>query len=432
MPIVDGHLLQAPINPAVVASLLGVGRHRGQWIVGYLCSNAHGKTNIFSKFKPVRFDKIGDLTRKRIGGVPSNFETAHFGLVLPQLTVGGQAHSYNFGYEPPIPGVHPCRNDDWVGYDHTAKPSDYVVSYHPSAVVGFNVGKENGLYFEFETYYRSTTSQTADEMKTGVDLNWVINNHPTISGAVVDQYPCVVVSPVGAPPVTSYMHALLDYDTGQPQRLGYHSSNGSGGVRKKWYLPLDNMPTGIQYPNYDYRVTVWLIDTLDISSGQPSGGTVSVANVWHDVTNVSLRGFAMPEGIGIKVTFESPNIVDFDTVGYPSTNETGHEGKVSFQLQGRFTSQADPNMTYYVKPTQVIYYQTSNPSNRQETAIDNSHGLSQIVSGGSPSHPQTAWIYTNLKLSNVSGYTFEISYGVSTSSTGVPLNGGTYSITKIV
>lgn len=42
------------ITTTAVANNLGVSSHA----VGYLCSNNHGKTNPFAKYKPVRLDSL--------------------------------------------------------------------------------------------------------------------------------------------------------------------------------------------------------------------------------------------------------------------------------------------------------------------------------------------------------------------------------------
>lgn len=76
--------------------------------IGYLCSNEHGKINIWSRKKPVRYNKLTELT-------DNEYKSVSFGLTYE---VGG-ANDYGvWSYLPPRGEEEPYRSTDFNGYSH--------------------------------------------------------------------------------------------------------------------------------------------------------------------------------------------------------------------------------------------------------------------------------------------------------------------------
>ena len=56
MSIISGTKLAAPIGLQEVYSLLGVNKTGTYYDIGYICGNAHGRINPWSKYKPTRYN----------------------------------------------------------------------------------------------------------------------------------------------------------------------------------------------------------------------------------------------------------------------------------------------------------------------------------------------------------------------------------------
>lgn len=90
---VSNGIVSTPINPREVYALLGVPKYNGWWDIGYICSNKHGKTNKWSKYCPIVYAKMGELT-------DSEWEAAAYGFVPLGSTLtranpsGGDASPY--------------------------------------------------------------------------------------------------------------------------------------------------------------------------------------------------------------------------------------------------------------------------------------------------------------------------------------------------
>lgn len=102
--------------------------------IGYLCSNAHGKTNKWAKYKPVRHSKIADITDgERTGdvhGLSLSYVAADATAAQGLLSALQAAipSSAAWGYLPPRAGTDWQRITDWLspsgvnGYNHAAMP----------------------------------------------------------------------------------------------------------------------------------------------------------------------------------------------------------------------------------------------------------------------------------------------------------------------
>lgn len=124
-------VVAAPIGVDTdVPQVLGVGSND----VGYLCSNAHGKTNMWSRNKPVINNKIGEITQ-------SDRKIANFGLDLQfaqsaniQTLFGYASNGIGWTYNPPTGGDYaPFRITDFEGYNHKSE-SMFMYDSVPTSV----------------------------------------------------------------------------------------------------------------------------------------------------------------------------------------------------------------------------------------------------------------------------------------------------------
>ena len=51
--MIKNGIIIGPINPEDPYRVLGVGQYNGWWDIGYICSNEHGRINMWSRYKPV-------------------------------------------------------------------------------------------------------------------------------------------------------------------------------------------------------------------------------------------------------------------------------------------------------------------------------------------------------------------------------------------
>lgn len=103
-----------------VSIVLGLKTPSGDW--GYLCSNAHGCTNKWAKYKPEAIGTQADLTLEQR-------KANNFGLD-PVGALASDGYTYNLAewrYIAPGSG-HWKRLGDFIDYLHTAKPPVYILS----------------------------------------------------------------------------------------------------------------------------------------------------------------------------------------------------------------------------------------------------------------------------------------------------------------
>lgn len=122
MSIVNG-IITAPIADRDPYVCMGVGKYNGWYDWGYICSNQHGKINKWAKYKPVRYDKVGELTERERANV-------NFGIDM-NISSAGDSYlnnikdGYKYGtwtYLPPRGGAEAYRITDFIGYSAQAVP----------------------------------------------------------------------------------------------------------------------------------------------------------------------------------------------------------------------------------------------------------------------------------------------------------------------
>lgn len=123
---VSGGIIVSPENlTADVAATLGVSSAK----VGYLCSNQHGKTNMWSRKKPVHIlntdspDRTSEWWRGTLNdcGITEKLIPFYGSDLKPILDDSDELNGWT--YRPPSGGsVSPYRLADFIGYDHNASP----------------------------------------------------------------------------------------------------------------------------------------------------------------------------------------------------------------------------------------------------------------------------------------------------------------------
>lgn len=96
---------------------MGVTPTNGIHDIGYICGNAHGQINKWSRNKPVRVNQPGEITDAQKQGV-------NFGLTMPMgyaQDYMGAINNATYAYNAPRPGTDWCRLTDFVNYSHIAK-----------------------------------------------------------------------------------------------------------------------------------------------------------------------------------------------------------------------------------------------------------------------------------------------------------------------
>ncbi len=130
-----------------IYKVLGIGPYNGEYYdVTWACINRHGKTNKWSKVKPIAFDSYEpisfdkDLTRVKglIWGMKPpqmNSGDIYFNKMCYAIISGSNVYS-NWVYYPPVADKDWSRASDFDGYNHTAPP---VFTTGTSASTDFNL-----------------------------------------------------------------------------------------------------------------------------------------------------------------------------------------------------------------------------------------------------------------------------------------------------
>lgn len=127
---VNNNIVTAPVGLQEVYSLLGVSPKNGVYDVGYLCSNTHGKINMWSRFKPVNIlDNYNPSYAP--GWYKGEFldcglearKTSNKQDIIDWYNSNEKGWSYNAPWGDKG-GIHksPFRLLDFDGYNHVAKP----------------------------------------------------------------------------------------------------------------------------------------------------------------------------------------------------------------------------------------------------------------------------------------------------------------------
>lgn len=174
--------ITAPVSIGDVSTALGVGNYD----LGYLCKNTHGKTNMWSKKKPVKWAQLAPA---------SNVEwwkatNGRYGFIFPSTTVviTNQNDDGVWTYDPPIGGdASPFRLLDFEGYNHNASfnwlvlsvPERMAFSYNSKLTIAGTLSLEASdrlSYYETaKNMYlsiKATSSGTGSSVEKEIDMDY--------------------------------------------------------------------------------------------------------------------------------------------------------------------------------------------------------------------------------------------------------------------
>lgn len=120
--MVNNGIVTAPISVKDPYTCMGVGATANGYDLGYICSNSHGKINKWAKNKPVRHEKIIELTEDekllRNAGIDISSTLTYTANDL----ISKATANLGWNYLSPRGGSYnePYRLTDFIGYNHNA------------------------------------------------------------------------------------------------------------------------------------------------------------------------------------------------------------------------------------------------------------------------------------------------------------------------
>lgn len=111
---VNNGIIAAPISASDPYYAMGIGQYNGTYDVGWACSNSHGNTNKFAKYKPIRYNSLFEVDEFQK-------DQANYGVWMPDFDF----YHYNtnvWEYRAPRGESHnePYRLLDFENYSHNA------------------------------------------------------------------------------------------------------------------------------------------------------------------------------------------------------------------------------------------------------------------------------------------------------------------------
>lgn len=169
MSVVNG-IITTPIADRDPYVCMGVGKYNGWYDWAYICSNQHGKTNIWSKWKPVIVDTPQDITEQQL-------KASAYGLEWYQ---SGDSLTYSIRYLPPVGGVDFQRITDFIGYNHTiisglgwkvtAITKDLISNYSDLTLLVENDSNKITIYDLKDTMFKDCKLQMNCMSRAGTSL----------------------------------------------------------------------------------------------------------------------------------------------------------------------------------------------------------------------------------------------------------------------
>lgn len=282
MSITGGSRLSAPLGLQEVYNVLGVNKSGTYYDVGYICGNAHGRINKWSKKKPIRYAQPGELTDAQFKGTTSdNNAGIYYGLqVASSAGRLGQLHDAGWQYLPPRPGTDWCRLTDFNGYDHNAKPT-LNADYTGANPCIYNVDGQ----FSASIVYNNTGNTT------GVDVGQMLPGN--VSQTIGDYYPCVLIG--------NYARAMYNTElSGSSQTVTTLKYNNV------WYTRFrantaDHPQMGTA--GVTLKSTAFLIRSVYVA------GVFDFRTKWVDVSSTvnAYNAFSIPGFIALSIAFKYSN-----------------------------------------------------------------------------------------------------------------------------
>lgn len=236
-----------PINPQPVYARLGIAPQPGKgFCVAYLCSNAHGKTNIWSIHKPVRYATMQALTDAQFAGTMNDHGNGiYYGLRCAFHQGNGDGtqdtsrgweglHECDWSYLPPRPGIDCSRLSDWDKHNLKAIPNP------DGRIGGTKTGETLIQYYDQLSNIDvdiSVMTNSAGDFMTSQDTVKLGSTGPTVPTNVgVNLQEVANVTDIG----TYYPCILLTFFDGQSGSFIRALAERNALMESKKYQPLRN------------------------------------------------------------------------------------------------------------------------------------------------------------------------------------------------
>ncbi len=393
----------------------------GLYDIGTLCASPN--INMWSKCKPIRFDKIGVLTLEERRGSSQDIAkgilwgieiigptTSAIGINLTKL------HDTTFDYHRPSGmASEPFRLLDFDGYHQFAQPNPF----------GNFPSEELAAYCDDKSFYpggslRNIYVAYTSSNTTGVDLTELFDvaENETLKSVLSRTYPCILITDSDG---NSYFTALdynkYDDSTPGPAPL-YDSENdrylgGSGwSVRfeKNAYLApeiLEGTPKPPWSSNMTGRATLFLVKAATTEGPYLLiGNSMNFSECWIPVTaNVSVNAMAsvLPsERIGIPISltkfgaasvyFEPTNVIGTTNGLSVFTSRTGSSASTfsvtcKVLVEGGITATSTISTTgngllvptFLFKPTELGIMFSPNTTYKAQVSITTKEGSKETT-----------------------------------------------------
>lgn len=333
MAVTDGKI-SAPISAKDPYTCMGVTPTANGYDVGYICSNAHGKVNKWSKNKPYDNSKLSPLTDADKKGTAGQQNAGiYYGLkVSTEVGQWLQLHDVTYNYVGnPKGGNSPYRLTDFVGYDHNAKPT--INGKVPTSAY---INVERSLMCTVEYDYSGSNT-------TGVDIAEIINSDSDAT-KFDSYYPCILLG--------NYARALFNDHTGTQTPIKYNNA---------WYTKFYCNLTG--YPSLgtgQKKCTLFFVRNLyqegiyDIRNWQNMSGTVQAR-----------QAFAIPNAIAIMCNLQNYN--QYPILKITAAIRETNGISLAWAFEG---AEPTTNVTYEIRMTQ--------PGQGSQTMTYVAGGINQI------------------------------------------------------
>mgnify|MGYP003292252685 CR=1 FL=1 len=200
MGVVNGIITETGVSLSDVARVLGA----ASTDLGRLCT--HPNVNMWSKYKPIDADVIGELTDSQRHALAYGLSVENVGGYVTNMQSKAQIYSIltrQWQYRQPTGGSHsPYRIADFRKYYHDAEPP--IEAQIPSQGLSVNLDDQSRVTVYISVVPDRPNGQyeiQGDELvDCGIDLRdyrfvWLVKD-PTLSGSSNDSFPAVGITPV--------------------------------------------------------------------------------------------------------------------------------------------------------------------------------------------------------------------------------------------
>lgn len=371
MAVTNGKIT-TPMSVSDPYTCMGVTPTANGYDVGYVCSNAHGKVNKWSKNKPYDINKMAPLTdAEKKGTAAQNNAGIFFGLKVgsggTDLTKLHEATYDYVGY--PKGGNSVYRILDFDGYDHNAVPT-------------INGTIPTETYYNLDKYFVCTIVYDYNHTNTtGVDIAEIINSDSDAT-KFESYYPCILVG--------NYARGLFNQNSNTQTTIKYNNA---------WYTKFYCDFTG--YPGIGAGTktcTLFFIRELYVQ------GIIDLRS-WVNVGSIlsARQGYTIPNAVAVPVDIKEYHPYAILKITAASRIPAGTGIQLSWGFDGDAPS-SDTTYTISITPP----YKTSQQFTYHATGINDIYIVFTWAQLGLQAAPSSINISGTVSVSgtNVSSFNF--------------------------